>query len=79
MYYGGNMNEETIEQIAERVEEKIKYRIIRSIIEALEEQFYPPEDLLKEEFIEEVEKAEEEVKEGKSRIYSIEDFRREFM
>ncbi|MEM2726942.1 MAG: hypothetical protein QXV61_01625 [Archaeoglobaceae archaeon] len=73
------MNDEIIDQIAERVEEKIRYRIIRSIIEALEEEFYPPEDLFSDEFVKEVELAEKEVKEGKSRIYSIEDFRKEFI
>ncbi|MCS7144544.1 MAG: hypothetical protein NZ879_05930 [Archaeoglobaceae archaeon] len=73
------MNEEMIEQIANKVEERIKYRIVRSIIEALEEHFYPPENSFREEFIKEVEIAEKEVREGKSKSLSTEEFKKEFV
>jgi hypothetical protein len=33
---------------------------VRSIIDALEEQFYPPEEMLRDEFVKSVEEAEKE-------------------
>lgn len=42
---------------------------MRSIIDALEEQFYPPEEMFREEFIERLKEAEKRVKEGKSKSF----------
>lgn len=52
--------EELVERLAPRIEEKIRYRIIQSIIDALEELFYPPEEMFREEFAKRVEEAEKE-------------------
>jgi len=38
----------------------VRYKVVQGIIQALEEQFYPPEDMIREEFIKEVENAEKE-------------------
>ena len=38
----------------------MKYKVVPRIIHALEEQFYPPEDMIREEFIKEVENSEKE-------------------
>jgi hypothetical protein len=40
--------EQLVERLAPRIEEKIRYRVVRSIINALEEQFYPPEEMFRE-------------------------------
>ncbi|MBA7512267.1 hypothetical protein ES705_04271 [subsurface metagenome] len=61
--------EELVERIVPKIEERIKYRIVRSIIDVLEEQFYPPEEMFREEFIERVKEAEKRVKEGKARSF----------
>jgi lipoate-protein ligase A len=58
--------EQLVERLAPRIEERIRYKIVRSIIDALEEQFYPPEEMIREEFIKSVEEAEKRVKEGKA-------------
>jgi len=42
---------------------------VRRIIDALEEQFYPPEEMFREEFVKRVEEAEKRVKEGKARTF----------
>lgn len=60
---------ELIERLAPLIEERIRYKIVRSIIDALEEQFYPPEEMLRDEFIKSVEEAEKRVKEGKARFF----------
>jgi len=61
--------EQLVERLAPRIEERIRYRVVRSIINALEEQFYPPEEMFREEFIERVKEAEKRVKEGKARSF----------
>ncbi|RCV66002.1 hypothetical protein C5S53_00830 [Methanophagales archaeon] len=61
--------EQLVERLAPRIEEKIRYRVVRSIINALEEQFYPPEEMFREEFVKSVEEAEKRVKEGKARTF----------
>lgn len=61
--------EQLMERLAPRIEERIRYKIERSIIDALEEQFYPPEETFREEFIKSVEEAEKRVKEGKARSF----------
>ena len=51
------------------MEERIRYKLVRSVINALAEEFYPPEELLREDFVKRVEAAEERVKAGKSRSF----------
>jgi lipoate-protein ligase A len=67
------MNEEEEQKLVERLapilEERIGYRILRNIIDALEEQFYPPEEMIREEFVKSVEEAEKRVKEGKAKSF----------
>jgi hypothetical protein len=66
-------------KLAPVLENSLRYKIIRSIIDALEEQTYPPEDMLQEDFIRSIQEAEAEVKEGKSQRYSREEFKRKFL
>lgn len=35
--------EQLVERVAQRIEERTRYKIVRRIINALEEEFYPPE------------------------------------
>jgi len=57
--------ERLIERLAPRLEERMRYRVVESIIDTLEEEFYPPEDMIREEFIRKVEEAEQRVREGR--------------
>jgi hypothetical protein len=61
--------EALVERLAPKIEERIRYKIVRSVIDALAEEFYPPEELLREDFVKRVEAAEERVKAGKSRSF----------
>ena len=63
--------EKLIEKLAPKIEERIRYRIVRSIIKVLEEEFYPPEEMFREEFIKRVEDAEKRVKEGKAKSFKV--------
>ena len=58
-----------VERLAPMIEERIRYKVVRSIIDTLEEQCYPPEEMFREEFIKRVEEAEKRVEEGKVRSF----------
>jgi hypothetical protein len=75
------LNEEDrklIERLAPMIEDNLKYKIVRSIIDALEETSYPPEGMMQEAFLRNVEEAEKNIKEGKSKRYSYEAFKKQF-
>jgi transcriptional regulator CtsR len=56
-----NVNEEELlERLVPRVESRISSKIVQRIIDALKEELYPPEDMIREEFVKEIEEAEKE-------------------
>ncbi len=61
--------EALVERLAPMIEERIRYKIVRSIISALAEEFYPPEEQLREDFVNRVEAAEQRVKAGTARSF----------
>ncbi len=60
------LEREIIKQIAPKIEERIKFEVVKTITDALEEQFYPPEEMIREEFVKEIEEAEKE----KGKVFS---------
>jgi len=56
--------QEITPKIEERMERRLSYRVIRSIIDTLEEEFYPPEEMIREEYIGSVKEAEKRIKKG---------------
>ncbi len=67
-----------IERLVPMLEDSLKYKIVRSIIDALEETSYPPEEMMQEDFIRDIEEAENDIKEGKSNRYSYDTFKKQF-
>ena len=61
--------ESLVERLAPMIEERISYKIVRSIINALAEEFYPSEEQLREDFVKRVEAAEQRVKAGTARSF----------
>lgn len=57
-----------VERILPKVEEKVRTDIVRSLISALEEQIYPPEEAFRDEFVKRVEKASK----GKGKVFKTE-------
>ncbi len=53
-------------KVEKMIEERIKFKIVQSIVDMLEENFYPPEEMFRPEFIKSVEEAGKRVKGGKS-------------
>ncbi len=75
------LNEEErrlIERIAPVLEDSLRYKIVRSIIDALLEKSYPPEEMLHEDLIKDVEEAEKDIKSGKGKRYTYDEFKRQF-
>jgi len=54
-----------VERLLPKIEERVKADVVRSLISALEDQMYPPEIAIKEEFVKRVEKASR----GKGRVF----------
>ena len=46
-----------IEKLLPKIEERIKTDVVRSLISALEDQIYPPEEAFRDEFVKRVERA----------------------
>ena len=67
-----------IERLVPVLEDSLKYKIVRSIIDALEEKSYPPEEMLQEDFIRNIIEAEKDIKEGKIKKYSCDTFKKQF-
>ena len=62
-----NVNEEDIlVRLIPKIEERVTYKVIQRVIDALEEQLYPPEEMIRKEFIRSVKEAEKRVKEGRA-------------
>ena len=75
------LNEEErrlVERIAPVLEDRLRYKIVRSIIDALLEKSFPPEEMLHEDLIKEVEEAEKDIKSGKGKRYTYGEFKRQF-
>lgn len=46
--------------VEKRIEARIKHRIVQSIVDTLDEQFYPPEEMIKEEYVNKIKEAQKE-------------------
>ena len=68
-----------IERLAPMLEDSLKYKIVRSLIDALEETSYPPEEMMREDFIKDIEEAEKDIKKGKIKRYSCDAFKKQFL
>ena len=59
--------DEMVERLIPRIEERVTYKVIQSVIDALEEQFYPPEEMIREELIDEIHDSEKRIERGKGK------------
>ncbi len=64
--------------VEEKLESRITHKVVSAIIEKLEEDFYPSEDMIKKEFVMEVKEAENRIKQGKCKTYSYQEFKTKF-
>jgi N-methylhydantoinase A/oxoprolinase/acetone carboxylase beta subunit len=71
--------EALVERLAPKIEERIRYKLVRSVITALAEEFYPPEEQLREDLVNRVEAAEQRVKAGTARSFKDRDELKAFL
>ena len=69
---------ELVERLAPMVEERVRYKVVRSIIDTLEEQCYPPEEMFREEFIKRAEAAEKNAMAGEVNTILMTNSKRNF-
>lgn len=62
--------DEVIERLIPRIEERVTYKVIQGVIDALEEQFYPPEDMIRQEFIDEIHDADKRIERGEGKSFN---------
>ena len=54
-------------------------KLIERLAPMLEETSYPPEEMMREDFIKDIEEAEKDIKKGKSKRYSCDAFKKQFL
>ena len=50
-----------IDRLAPILEDSLRYKIVRSLIDALEETSYPPEEMIREDFTKKIIEAEQDI------------------
>ena len=60
-------------RVEKRLEERMKYRFFKILSRTIEEEFMPPEEMFKKEFVEETEKILKDMESGKAKTYSLEE------
>ncbi len=73
MNYNAN-EDELLERLVPKIESRISSKIVQRIIDALREELYPPEDMIREEFVKEIEEAEKEKGKTLKNIVELESY-----
>lgn len=61
------------------LKKELKQEILTEVLDIIRDEFYPPEEKIRKEFVKKVEAAERRVKEGKFTQYTPEDFEKSFL
>ncbi len=65
--------------VEKKIEARMKHRIVQSIVDALDEQFYPPEDMIRDEFVKEVHDSGKRIKQGECKSFKNSDELRDYL
>ena len=68
-----------LEEIKFELKQELRQEILTEVLEIIRDEFYPPEENIRTEFIKKVEEAERRVKEGKFSKYTTEEFEKRFL
>jgi len=69
-----NLNEFKLE-----LKKELRQEILTEVLDIIRDEFYPPEEKIRKDFIKRVEEAERRVKEGKFSKYTVEEFEKRFL
>lgn len=68
-----------LDELKFELKKELRQEILTEVLDIIRDEFYPPEEKIRKEFIKKVEEAERRVKEGKFSKYTVEDFEKRFL
>ncbi len=68
-----------LDELKLELKRELRQEILIEVLDIIRDEFYPPEEQIRNEFIKKVEEAERRVKEGKFSKYTTEEFERRFL
>lgn len=63
-----------LDELKSELKNELRQEILTEVLDIIRDEFYPPEEKIRKEFIRKVEEAEQRVKEGKFSEYTLEEF-----
>ncbi|MCD4845268.1 MAG: hypothetical protein K8R25_12355 [Methanosarcinales archaeon] len=67
-----------LDELKLELKKELHQEILTEILDIIRDEFYPPEEKIRKEFIRKVEEAERRVKEGNFSKYTVEEFEKKF-
>lgn len=68
-----------LDELKLELKKELRQEILTEVLDIIRDEFYPPEEKIRKEFIKKVEEAERRVKEGKFSKYTSEEFEKRFL
>ncbi|MBW6518276.1 MAG: hypothetical protein K0A89_07220 [ANME-2 cluster archaeon] len=68
-----------LEQLKLELKKELRQEILTEVLDIIRDEFYPPEENIRKEFIKKVEEAERRAKEGTLIKYTPEEFEKRFL
>ena len=68
-----------LDELKFELKQELRQEILTEVLDIIRDEFYPPEENIRKEFIQKVEETERRVKEGKFSKYTPEEFEKRFL
>ncbi len=68
-----------LDELKLELKKELRQEILTEVLDIIRDEFYPPEEKIRKDFIKKVEEAERRVKEGKFSKYTPEEFEKRFL
>ena len=68
-----------LDELKLELKSELRQEILTEVLDIIRDEFYPPEDKIRKQFIKKVEEAERRVKKGKFSKYTQEEFEKRFL
>ena len=68
-----------LDELKFELKRELRQEILTEVLDIIRDEFYPPEEKIRKDFIKKVEEAERRVKEGKFSKYTPEEFEKKFL
>ncbi len=68
----------SLDELKLELKKELRQEILTEVLDIVRDEFYPPEEKIRKQFIKKIEEAERRVKEGKFSKYTPEEFEKRF-